>query len=262
MRPRFRNAFITFVPPLLLAGCAGTEIGAESPAPEPSPPAPVTDSPQVMEPAVEWVAVFPGVRINRAIRAVEFEGTVPLDAHNPETPDVYLEVLVCIPDSKEHESLVVTDAKPSHIHASLLLLGYEPGEPGVWSWSDGRAVLTPPTGSALDVRFIVGSRDERATDWIMAINDEVTSNLIAPDQPGWRFAGSKLRDFRGERVYDADRRGVLVGLHTFGGETVGLTRVMSPEASNEEPIWLANPERVPDYGTPVTVRLMAWPDDE
>ncbi|MEM9374305.1 MAG: hypothetical protein AAGA55_11750, partial [Planctomycetota bacterium] len=55
--------------------------------------------------APELRELLPGVRV--AEGTVEFRGTVCADTSHPQTPVVYLELLVTAPDSREHESLVV-----------------------------------------------------------------------------------------------------------------------------------------------------------
>ena len=41
----------------------------------------------------------------------------------------YLEHLLCLSRSKEHESILATEAAPRMIHAGLLLTGAEAGKP-------------------------------------------------------------------------------------------------------------------------------------
>jgi hypothetical protein len=48
---------------------------------------------------------------------------------------------------------------------------------------------------------------------------------------------------------------VLVGLTTFGSEVVAYPDLYSHDSAVEEPMWIADPERVPPFETPVTVRL-------
>lgn len=252
-----------------LAGCAGGPVQDPAPAETPRPSdAPVKEPASLTPPAEQaggWTEVFPGVRVNRALRALEFDGEVSVDAHDPETPDVYLEVVVCTRDTREHEALVVTDVLPSHVHAGLLLLGFEPGSPGRWASAGRRTTLEQPTGPGIDVRFITtdprGTRlSERASAWIMLANDAEERDLLDTGEPGWRFSGSRMAVRNGRELYDADGTGQLVGLHTFGSETVAFGRVMSPESAVETPVWLADNERIPTYRTPVTVRLTAWPE--
>lgn len=196
---------------------------------------------------------------------MEFEGTVPIDAHDPEAPDVWLEQIACIPDTREHESLVVTDAKPSHVHAALLSCGLDPGEPGSWSVRADRVVLDPPSGPRVRVLIRHAARDgaavtRKATDWVVSARDgrSLTQHLSdREDAPAtaFVFAGSRFVQFRGREVYDADHAGTLIGLATFGGETIALDRVI-PHREAVEPLqWKADRRTVPRAGTRVMVRI-------
>jgi hypothetical protein len=203
------------------------------------------------------VEVFPGVRIDRAAGVVEFDGTVPIDAHDPKTPLVYLEMFVCGPDSHEHESLVVTRARPSLVHAALLMLGVEAGSPGAWGWKERTLGTIPPTGTALKVSFRWKDahgveREAPAASWVV-LHPKGGALTRWPRAALWRFGGSKIVRRSGRDYYDADMTGRLVGLTTFGGETIGWHQVLSPEASVQEPEWIADARVVPAYGTPVTV---------
>lgn len=192
------------------------------------------------------------MRINRTLRAVEFDGTVPIDAHDPETPDVFLEVIVCIPDTKEHESLVVTDAMPSEVHAALLAIGAEPGRPGSWQWNGTQMTSVAPTGSSLDVRFMHSDGSSSAIgEW--TINSDTGERFGADGR--WVFAGSRFVEWQGREFYDADGTGTLVGLTTFGSETVAWSDVISHESRVQAPVWKADNDTMPRLGTPVTVRI-------
>jgi hypothetical protein len=202
---------------------------------------------------------------------------VPVDAHIDGAPNLYLEVMVCVPDTREHEALVMSSAKAAHVHAALLLIGLEPGMPGGWAWRDGVSEVVPPTGPELDVWFVW--RDEEgiervdaASDWIVHASDG--SRLTAGigmggigeggvgeggvgNGGGWVFAGSRMVSRNGREWYAAEAEGTVVGLHTFGAETIAWRGVMSPSAEIEEPVWIADPARVPPKGTPVVVRVVA-----
>ncbi len=58
-------------------------------------------------------------------------------------------------------------------------------------------------------------------------------------------------------VYDADGTGLLIGLTTFGSEVLSYPALYSHDSAIEEPLWIADPERVPVLGTALTVRLKA-----
>lgn len=246
---------------LLLGACAASHrppppaSGATGPVPPAATPGPV--------PAPLLRELFPHVRADVKAGWVEIDGIVPIDCHDPATPIVYLEVVVCTPDTKEHESLVMTRARPSHVHAALLACGLTPGRPGSWTWDAPARALRAhaPTGDRLTVT--IAYRDEQgreleasAADWIVS---EHTGRRLrgdgSPEAPTWVFAGSVMATRAGREVYDADGTGTLVGLATFGMETIAWPDVFSHEAAISEPEWIADVGRVPKYGTPVVVRL-------
>jgi len=77
-----------------------------------------------------------------------------------------LEMLVCLKQTKEHESVLAVDAKAQMIHAGLLLLNAEPGTPARFV-----PEYQPATGQALDI-FLSWTDDkgvahrERAQSWV------------------------------------------------------------------------------------------------
>ena len=196
-----------------------------------------------------WIDVAPGLRFSTIERTVEFEGTIAMDCHHPRSPDVYLELIACSPDSREHESIVVSSVTPSLIHATLIAIGAEHGKPG--SPESGH----PPTGQALRVRVIesgdpVNGEAVPVTEWI---TDAPTRSRRPTDR--FVFTGSRIVERENREVYDADGTGVIIGLTAFGSEVVGFTELLSPSATIDEPVWIADPRRVPEIGTPVWVQL-------
>ena len=233
------------------------------PTPPPAQPAPRATAPE--QPPARIAAglreIVPGVRADLGRKVVEFDVVVPIDVHHPKTPIVFLEVVVCTRDTKEHEALVMTEARPSNIHAALLAAGFEPGAPGSWKWEEQKLVPVPPRGDPLMVTFIYtdsdGARVERpATDWV--VNAE-GGEAFAGAGEGFLFAGSTVRSREGSQLYEADGAGTLVGLTTFGTETIAWSRMYSPDSEVAEPEWIADTKRVPKMGTPVTVRIAARP---
>ena len=67
----------------------------------------------------------------------------------------------------------------------------------------------------------------------------------------------KVADKAGKstEVYDADGTGVVVGLCCFGSETIAWSRTFSPDASVDEPEWVADFTKTPPPGTAVRVRV-------
>jgi len=200
---------------------------------------------------------FPHVRVDREARTVEFDGRVPILVDDPEAPKLYLELIACTPNTKEHESLVVTPARPSHIHAALLMIGLEPGAPARWVQEDRRLRAIPPSGDPLTVEFLVpdGSGGERRftpSQWV------INADTRAPWPLGsFVFSGSLMLERGGTEHYEADNAGTLLGLTSFGTETIAWPNPISPESDIDEPEWIANPRTVPGVDTPVTVVLRA-----
>lgn len=236
-----------------------------------APPAPVrladapAESPAVAPTKDEWIGVFPSVRINRALKTVEFDGTVAWDFHNTDTPRTELELLVCLPmRDKEHESLVLSKAKGAHVHAALLMVGLEPGTPGRLDFSgDGgnQVKRVTPTGPAVSVRFCYQKNGVETTDPAMSW---VTDERPQAQAPGLVFGGSsigQMRNPQGERVttYNADELGTLIGLCTFGSETIGLTTVVSPDSGLDAPRFIGNNAAIPPADTAVRVQVTAEP---
>lgn len=246
-------------------GCAGSSPKSDQPAQSQAPASSlVKENGEDRAAAAQWVELAPGVRVNRAARALEFEGRVPIDAYDPQTPRVYLEVIVTGPDTREHEALVVTNARPAAVHAGLLALGLNPGQPGRVEGGANGPVALDPRGDRVRVEFrYVDERGQERTAtpeaWIRSARDG--RRLVGIGPGVWRFAGSRFvkRSIGGQvaEVYDADGTGVLIGLHAFGSEVLAFPKAMSPDAGTEAPEWIAELGSVPRAGTKVTVRLSA-----
>ncbi len=201
----------------------------------------VTDEPELRE-------VLPGIRVVEGI--VEFDGVIAIDAHHPDTPDVYLEMFITAPDSREHESLVVSKIEASNLHAGLLAAGFESGSP-ITRHESGNPVAAH--GDPLRITVALEDRPDHfipITDWVMRVETE--HPLIESEQwGGFVFAGSKFT----QRGYEADGTGTLVSLTSFGDEVIAPTWTLSHLAEIDEPVWIANRDRIPTKNTPVIVRI-------
>lgn len=288
-----------------LFGCGGSKSGTPasyvsgSPLVSPLPAEPValsgsdrvTFQGSIAEPAANpepsvpsgWREVFPNVRVDLEAKVVEFDAiTSPLLMEDPQAPLMFLESIVCTPDTREHESLAVSRARPSNIHAAMLLIGLTPGAPGGWKLEDNRLVPFDPTGPRVAIEFRWtdpdgSTRIASPADWIRNVKSAgglLEAGRAEDGRPaaGWVFAGSRLTQTRFARngepldspreVYDADESGTVIGLATFGGEMIAWSRTFSPDASTDEPVWIADfaPKRPrippPAPGTSITIRLM------
>ena len=262
---------------VVLSGCASTAPTSDSPPPDLAHETP-TEQPRVEtspesgsivrsepdSPPVSTMRTFADhVRVDVEQGIVEFDGIVPIDCHHEDSPEVYLEVIACTKGTREHEALVMTEAQPSMVHAAMLLAGMVPGSPGAPN-ARGEGPISP---SGASVRVEIEHTNDagetttaHASDWVVHVKTGAGF-----DADAWVFAGSKIVEYRGREVYDADGTGLLISLATFanarieapgmGGATLALEHGFSPEAGVAEPVWIANASVVPAYKTPVVVRL-------
>ncbi|MDX2146407.1 MAG: YdjY domain-containing protein [Planctomycetota bacterium] len=262
-------------------GVASDSLAAE-PVAAPSPPMlpPVFVAPRNASAAAPsstvpspWIDAFPHVRVDLKRQLVEIHGEISVDAHNPETPKPYLEVMVCAAGTREHEALVVTRARASHVHAALLMIGLAPGKPGSWKpvrdAGASRLERVQPTGDSVVVWMAPAPSPTQTLDFpspawsklsqFVLVEPKMTPlGGVEPSDPqsqrGWVFAGSFERERpAGGITYQADLEGNIVGLTTFGDEVVAWREVHSHAADHETPAWLPDPARLPPAGTPVRV---------
>lgn len=246
---------------VLPAGCGGS--GIQCPAADPHPETasaavtPGRTDGTDREPAGPR-EVFPFVRVDAAARLVEVDAVVPIDAHNPRTPVVFLEQIACTPDTREHEVLAMTRALPRHVHAALLMIGLVPGKPGEWDWTGPELVARPPTGDGVLVTLACRRNgaevEEPAAEWVISRRD---GRRLSETGDHFLFAGSRTVTRGGREWYEAEGSGTLIGLATFGGETVAWSRMYHHESAVEEPQWVADPARVPPAGTALVIRIRA-----
>ena len=232
---------------------SSTPTAAQRPS-TPPPTAAPADAPS------ETITLAEGLRLNRAKGWIELDGFVPIDVRETDRTGFtlirYLECIVVTPTSgKDHEALMVTSVRPSTIHAALLTLGLEPGDPGSIAWDGATVISSPASGGSLTITMRTADEPAPGSPITEFITHADTGEAFAapplPESPQWVFAGSLLV---GDR-YVADAEGLVVGLHTFGSELVALVTAISPDSFIEEPRWIAHPERTPPFGTDVIVRI-------
>lgn len=242
-------------------GCQSTP--AEADAGEDAPPAPsehaaveATHQPQPQ--AHRLVDVFPGIRIDTKRQIVEFDARISDLIQEPyQGRSFYLEQFVASAGTKDHEAVVVTDAKPSNIHAALLLINLQPGRPVIWTYPKGKVVAHEPKGPALDVQFVVDGQTIEPRHWAVT-----KGGTPFPEEKdgGWVFAGSQMAGPDDARFYEADTAGTIVGLASFGTEVVAWHEPVSHEEADDQLQWVAALDVIPPAGTPVVVRLIHRPE--
>lgn len=194
--------------------------------------------PEIPSPGGRVAPYAPGVRIDWKTRRVEVDARVVLR----EGP---LELFACSPQTREHESIVVTTARPIRIFEALGLIGLSPGHPIRQEQGGGRWL--PATGDPLriNVRWEDGGR--LRTDDVGRWMRDPKSNAAVRTM-NWVFAGS-YRDPAG--AFAADAEGTVVCLVDFTSALVALPELHS---SDNEALWVeAYTERIPPVGTTVTL---------
>lgn len=160
----------------------------------------------------------------------------------------YLEHLLCLSRSKEHESILATEAAPRMIHAGLLLTGAEAGKP-VQFLPEFRA----PTGTAIDIEVEWKDQEGKeqradARTWVKE------SDSAATMKQRFVFAGSELfKDPEtGEMRFAADG-GDLITVSNFISAILDVP--IASSAADSERSFMANTAKIPALNTPVTMYL-------
>lgn len=206
--------------------------------------------------------VMPGVKINLDEWCVDVDSRVCLK-------DGMLELIACTKDSKEHESIIVIDAKPSHVHAALLLLGATPGNPAMREAINPEMTRfrhTPPSGNPIDVFLVLKDTEDKVTElaiseFIKAADHDDGSGVPEPPEAAKKFpthtflfAGSVLTgEGDGPRQYLCDMNGNVISLATFGDELLCLPEVH--DNANGSLVWQVDGEKLPELDSKITLRL-------
>ena len=206
---------------------------------------------------------FPGLTINARERCIDIDATVCLS-------EGALELIACNKGGKIHESIVAVEARPSHIHTALLLLGANNGTPAMRrpvNEAQTRWVDIPPTGDLINVFLEFNNAEGKPverpiSDFIRRTNrDGVDRAKSGPEENqvqsiphAFVFAGSHLKDHGdGPRGYLADISGHVISMCTFGDELLCLPEIHSHQQGALT--WDIDPTHLPKKGTPVTLRL-------
>lgn len=167
--------------------------------------------------------------IHRREKEVSFPGRVNMTEGD-------LEVLICTPSGRTHESLLVSETNPFQLQLALYLLGAENG-----TRLSGREI---PQGTLLNIDVQAdGKKREPVENWLF---NKRTSKCKVRN--GWVFTGSS---FTHDNQCLATEEGNLVNIWSFGN-----TILDNPSETGEEDDYFSvYTENMPECETPVTVFL-------
>jgi hypothetical protein len=176
------------------------------------------------------------VRLDKQQRTVQFPAAINM-------AEGLLEYAVVAMNGKLHESLLMTEADPVHIHLAMLLLG-------------AKGETNPPATSTTAPPVIAGDKVNVWVDWKwhgterrvrieqMIYNLETRSPV---SRGPWTYNGSRVV----EGTYLAHRDGSIVALITDPDALINNPR---PGRDNDQ-IWFVNTDAVPRADTPVQVTV-------
>jgi hypothetical protein len=184
---------------------------------------------------------FPHIRVDVLKRQVAFDAKVCLR-------EGILEFLVCSGDAKQHESVLTTQAKPSHVHAALLMFGLMPGKPARRCCDRPEASTLPPQGPELKItarwKDAGGKPHEVPAQQFLKVGEGRKAKV--PEK--WVFIGS---DMLPEGGYWADGDGELICVANFSSAVIDVPFSSTAKQGFEE--FMANPKVVPPKNTKVEV---------
>lgn len=181
-------------------------------------------------------AKLPHVQVDVARRQVR----VRCEAVNAPAP---LEFLLCAAGGAEHETVLRSSVKASHLHLALLMIGLKPGHPARTARWGG----TPraPDGPELQI----WCEFEKDGQTVRMPAQEMMRRIKTKEPLGpvrWVFAGSALTE---EGRYAADATGYLVSAVNFDYSVIDVGELRSN--ANETLEWEVNPHVAPPRGSEV-----------
>jgi hypothetical protein len=231
---------------------------AISNAADPAPEKAVEKAPEKAPETAPQNFKLPGIEINAAERFVDVASTICLEQGA-------LEVIACTKGSKEHESIVLVDARPVHIHTALLLVGAKNGNPAMRRAVDKemtRWVDIPAKGDPIYVSLVWKKEDGTTVERPISdfLERSEFSDIPAEEKEKEKFpdtflfAGSHLGDpAEKPRKYLAELSGHVISISTFGDELLCLPDFHGQ--ANEALAWQINSTHLPKLNSKVTLRL-------
>lgn len=170
-----------------------------------------------------------------------------------------LEFVIVHENGKVHESLLTTDIPPTHLNLAFTLLRYPasrelyalPNDTGGLSGNFPKVPEEIKSGAriAIDVEWDDHGKTRRIpiNEWVQHAGKTTTTMPAGP----WVYGGSEFYDGRFAPEMSGDIAAIFV---------TNSALINYPGTDNEDDtVWLAFPERVPEVGTNVTVIIAPYP---
>jgi hypothetical protein len=158
-----------------------------------------------------------------------------------------LEMFACPRNTKEHESVVSANARPELIHAALLALDIEPGNPARFDPD-----YEPAHGPKLEikVRFFRDGEAHEVRSQELVRYMRTKEELDLP----WIFAGSEfIDDWNSDRKIYSGNSGSFICVSNFPDATIDIPVRSTDEMSNL--MFEANTDKIPPLGTRVLLLI-------
>lgn len=196
------------------------------------------------------------VHLDQKARSLTFPGALNLN-------EGLMEYLIVTPEGSTHESLLVTDARPTDLQFAMLLLGAKgsgASERGALDAPppqiDSKYLKTAPRlkgdGVAIRVTWKAGQEEKTvpAEDWL---TNEKTKKSV--ERGPWVYNGSMFNNGH----FLAQVEGAIAALVTNPAALINNPR----KGSDDDQIWSVNEKAVPPVKTPVqiTIQLTSAPAD-
>lgn len=185
---------------------------------------------KVIQPLPDGRLKIGSVTLDKAQRQLSFPARVNLR-------DVLIEYAVVGKIGKLHESLLVTDTLPTHVHIAMLLLGTKDLRP-----KSEEKRLPPGQPIDIQIRWEASGKQEQGhlEDWII-----IEQNKQPIGRGMWVYSGARIDDGYFTANTNESIVAIILDIDALAN---------NPRSGNEnDEIWFPNESRVPPVGTPVEV---------
>jgi len=214
-------------------------------APVPPPPKQSSDRPEVKK-------VKLGASLHLEVQGEQRRVLVDSIVVLREVGGIGLECLVCKKGTKEHESILATEAKAKEIHAALEACRAKAGHP--FKYEEKKFIA--PTGTPIRITLRYEDKDKKvvevsAREWVQ------NAKTKKPLEHDWVFAGStfykNFEDATKPPIYAAEGDGGYICVANVISALMDLP-INSPKGQHDRG-YIPFTEKIPEIDTPVTIIL-------